>query len=263
MTILSKYKLAGKLSVFLAVVFTCIPSIADDFVQYPTYSPDIHLGHTKGVLADEDAAFQTGTGLNTVNFGNLPGSVDIDAVHGLANGDVLFSLDTSTTLGGTLYRPYDVIRFDGSTWSKELDGGSAGIPDGINVDAISMSGETLVLSFDIGAQLGGVSVDDSDVIAFDGENFSIFLDASEIGIETAADLDAVHIDDQGRVLVSFDGAGVIEGIQYRDEDMLAWVSPDWSIEFDGSTDDVAWQPADLDAWSVVFINDNIFLDGFE
>ena len=66
------------------------------------------------MLADEDAAFQTGTGLNTVNFGNLPGSVDIDAVHGLANGDVLFSLDTSTTLGGTLYRPYDVIRFDES-----------------------------------------------------------------------------------------------------------------------------------------------------
>ena len=90
-----------------------------------------------------------------------------------------------------------------------------------------MAGETLLLSFDVDARLGAVTVNDSDVIAFDGNEFSIFLDASDTGIETATDVDALHIDDQGRVLVSFDAAGELGGIHFRDEDMLAWAAPNW------------------------------------
>jgi hypothetical protein len=238
-------------------------SLANNPTKHSAYSPDIHLNHVQKLVDDEDAAFDFGSGLSLVHFGDLPDAADVDAVHGLVNGDVLFSLESSIVLGGTLYRPYDVIRFDGSTWSKELDGRAAGIPDGVNVDAIAMSGETLLLSLDVDAQLGATTVNDSDVLAFDGNDFSIFLDASITGIEAASDIDALHVDDQGRVLVSLDGTGELGGIHYRDEDLLAWESPDWSMEFDGSADDVAWQPADLDAWSIVFFNDNIFSDGFE
>ena len=88
---------------------------------------------------------------------------------------------------------------------------------------------------------------DADVIAFDGANFSSFLDANDTGIARSADVDALHVDSQGRVLVSFEGGGELGGIDYRDEDMLAWASPGWSMEFDGSADDAAWQPVDLDA----------------
>ena len=259
---LANYKLATKVPVLVSVTFTCALSMAIELPQIPTYSPDIHLNHTTRVIEDEDSAFQSGSGLSLVNIGELPDAADVDAVHGLANGDVLFSLESSIVLGGTLYRPYDVIRFNGSGWSKELDGAAEGIPDGVNVDAIAMAGETLLLSFDVAAQLGAITVNDSDVIAFDGDDFSIFLDASNTGIEPPLDVDALHIDDQGRVLVSFDTAGELGGIHYRDEDMLAWAAPDWSLEFDGSADDAAWLPVDLDAWSVVF-NDNIFTDDFE
>jgi len=263
MTVLANYKLTTKLTVLVSATISCVSTMAGSPAQISAYSPDIHLNHADRVVADEGSAFQYGSGLSLINFGDLPDAADVDAIHGLANGDVLFSLESSIVLGGTLYRPCDVIRFDGKQWSKELDGGAEGIPDGVNVDAIAMSGKMLLLSFDVGAQLGTVTVNDSDVIAFDGNAFSLFIDASNTGIEHASDVDALHIDGQGRVLVSFDGAGVLGGIHYHDEDILAWVSPDWSLEFDGSADDAAWQPTDLDAWSIVFISEIFFSDGFE
>lgn len=263
MTVLPNYKLVSKFIVLATAAFTCVSTMAVGPVQIPAYSPDIHLNHTSRVVNDEDSAFEYGSGLSLVSFGGLPDASDVDAVHALPNGDVLFSLETSLVLGGTFYRPNDVIRFDGGQWSKELDGGAEGIPDGVNIDAVAMSEGTLILSIDVDAELNALSFNDSDVIAFDGNVFSMFLDASSTGIASAADLDALHIDDKGSVLVSFEAAGELGGINYRDEDMLAWASPDWSLEFDGSANDAAWLPADLDAWSVVFVDDNIFSDGFE
>ena len=236
---------------------------ANELVPVSAYSPDIHLSHSKATVADEHSVYSLGSSLRQVNFGSLPSSADVDAVHGMDNGDVLFSLESSIVLGGTLYRPSDIIRFDGSVWTKEFDGVEEGIPYGANIDAIAVSGDALYFSLDIDAAIGSVIVNDADVIAFSGVDFIVFLSASEAGINQAADVDALHLDNAGRVLISLDGTGNLGGIHYRDEDLLSWDSPDWSIEFDGSADDAAWQQADLDAWSIVFFDDNIFSDGFE
>jgi len=258
-----------KSKVYAAVLISVVAipgssvAVAVEPSPVPVFSPDIHLGHSNVVVADEDSAYTTGVSLGRIDLGLLPESADVDAVHALASGEILFSLETSIVLGDTLYRPSDVIRFNGSTWSMEFDGRTAGIPDGVNVDAIAMSDETLLLSLNVDALLGSTAYSDADVIAFDGVNFSIFLDASSVGIPTSSDVDALHVDDQGRVLVSLDDAGVLGGIHYRDEDLLAWATPDWSLEFDGSADDAAWVPVDMDAWSIVFLDDNIFESGFE
>ena len=244
----------------LAVQFP-ITSLAQELQPVPAFSPDIHFDGTRAVVADEEVSYQSGKGL--FDLGALPATTDVDAMHGLASGAVLFSLKTSVVLGETLYRPSDVIRFNGSVWSKELDGKSEGIPDGVNVDAIAMSGDDLLLSLDVSAELDGIVASDADVLLFDGANFSIFLSTETTGIGAALDINALHLDEEGRVLVSFDGSGDLGGVHFRDEDLLAWESSNWSQEFDGSDNDAAWLPADLDAWSIVFINDTIFKDGFE
>jgi len=247
----------------LLVILTSPLSISADAVKLPAFSPDIHLDHSKGSVADEQSAQINISTLVLVNIGDLPDAADVDALHGLPNGDVLFSLETSIELAGVLYRPNDVIRYDGASWSKEFNGSGEGVPDGVNVDAIAKSGETLMFSIDVDANFGGITVNDADIIAFNGIEFSVFLSASTSGISQASDIDALHINDQGRVLVSLDGAGTEGGVQYRDEDLLAWDSPNWSMEFDGSSDDAAWQAADLDAWSNAFLDDNLFSDSFE
>ena len=249
--------------ILLACLVSAAPANAVELAPVDAFSPDIHLDHGNGLAVDEESAYLSGGGLGKISLGFLPDAADVDAVHGLADGDVLFSIETSIVLGGVLYRPSDVIRFNGDSWSKEFDGVGAGIPAGVNVDAIAMSGGVLLLSLDIDAELGSAVYSDADVIAFDGAEFSLFLDATDSGIARSADVDALHVDSNNRVLVSFDGGGELGGIDYRDEDMLAWASPGWSMEFDGSADDSAWQPVDLDAWSLVFVDDNLFADGFE
>jgi hypothetical protein len=258
-----------KTRIYLAGIFSMVvtgssqPVLADDLTSFSAYSSDIHLNHSKGVAADEETSFLTGSSLVQFKLGLLPVSADVDAVHGLPNGDVLFSLETSHELDGTLYRPSDVIRFSGNTWTKEFDGAGEGIPDGVNIDAIAMSGSNLLFSLDVDTLLNATFYTDSDVISFNGASFSRFLDAAGAGIEPASDVDALHVNEQGDVLVSFNHSGELGGVHFRDEDLLAWSSPTWSMHFDASAEDVAWLPADMDAWSIIFFDDSFFFDGFE
>ena len=248
-------------SLFLAAAASW-PAVAGTPVSFPAWSPDIHLGHAQLLVNDEEAAIDAGS-LSLAFLGGLPVAADLDALHGLPNGDLLFSMDISLELGGTFYRACDVIRFDGMDWTKEFDCAAAGVPAGVDVDAVAMSGNDLLISLDITAELDGLTFDDADVIAFDGGAFSMFFDASGAGVGASADVDALHLDEMGRVLVSFDTSGALDGITYSDEDVLAWDDPDWSLEFDGSSDDPAWVSADMDAWSYAFLGDLLFRQGFE
>ena len=225
--------------------------MAADSTPFPIFSPDTHLGLEAGVITDESSAFQNGAGYSLINLGDLPVAADVDGLHGLDGGQVLFSLESSAQLGDALYRPNDVILVDATGWSKALDGSAAGIPDGVNIDAVAMTGDVLLISVDVGCQLDGLLVDDSDVIAYDQNAFSLYFDASAAGIDPAADVDAIHIDEQGRLHLSFDTGGDLGGIRFDDEDVLIVDSPNWLLEFDGSAEAPAWQAADLDAWSVV------------
>lgn len=229
----------------------------------PAFSPDIHVFLAPSLIADEDVAIDLAGGVARVVLGNLPASADVDAVHGLPGGDILFSLDTAVLLGGTLYRACDVIRYNGSGWAREFDCQGEGLPAGVNVDAVAMSGGSLLISLDIDTVIGGQFYSDSDIIAFNGSSFSKFLNAGSAGIDVSADVDALDVDDQGHVLVSFDTTGNLGGVNYSDEDVVSWNGASWSLAFDGSADDAAWVSADLDAWSMVFMNDLLFRDGFE
>ena len=245
-------------SVFYLVGQLCHAAGPETLVPKRVTSPDIHLTHPTLILADEDAIY--GNRPRLVDLGDLPHSADVDAIHGLPDGDVLFSLKTSALLGDTLYFPCDVIRYSGGAWTKEFDGRTAGIPAGVNIDALAVSGERLLFSTDIDAVLGGITVSDADVIAFDGVDFSIFLEASGTGLDAAADVDALHINAQERLSVSLDGTGEVDGVKYQDEFLLDWNSG-WSIRFEHPRE--VWIPANLDAWSIVFIDDNLFSNGFE
>ena len=237
-------------------------ALAGAAVTHPTWSPDIDLGHAQLLVRDDDAAVDAGS-LSLAFLGDLPVAVDVDALHGLADGELLFSTDIGVVLGGTYYRSCDIIRFDGVNWSKEFDCQASGVPDGVNVDAVAMSGADLLMSLDVGAMLGGQFYDDADIISYNGVTFSMFLDASSTGIDTAADVDALHLDDMGRVLVSFETTGQLGGITFGDEDVLAWDSPTWSLVFDGSADDPGWQSADMDAWTYAVLGDLLFRNGYE
>src|SRR5436190_740941 len=77
----------------------------------------------------------------------VPGSPKLDGIHKMdAFGNWLFSVEAANNLAGALAGadadPRDVIRFDApaGTYSFFFCGGAAGVPAGVNVDAVYLDG---------------------------------------------------------------------------------------------------------------------------
>jgi hypothetical protein len=70
-----------------------------------------------------------------------------------------------------------------------------------------------VLRFSLGnnGSVGGLSVDDEDIVDFDGSDFGLYFDGSDVGLASFR-LDAFAIISPTEILMSFTGAGSISGI---------------------------------------------------
>ena len=79
-------------------------------------------------------------------------------------------------------------------------------------------GAIAFLSFDASATLpGGLSVENEDVVAFDGTAFSMFLDGSDVGI-SGTNVDALAVISGNEILLSFTSPEIIPGISGTVED---------------------------------------------
>lgn len=92
----------------------------------------------------------------------FPENVNIDSVsRDPQTCDLIFSIDSTTTLGGLQYKPDDLIRWSsvsGFSLFKELN-------LNINIDALHLLSSTrILLSSDTSTSISGVSLHDQDVI---------------------------------------------------------------------------------------------------
>ena len=121
-------------------------------------SPDITVVVGGLVLDDHGVFVNDFSGVFTsVNLGVLPAQADVVAYHLAPNGDHLFSMQTTVSLGGTTVESGDVVRYNGATYVLEFDASVAGVGAGIGVDGLSTIGTDLLLSFDITGSVGGVT----------------------------------------------------------------------------------------------------------
>lgn len=253
-----QFRAGQTLAVILMVICIVLPVSARALTPIGSadLSPDVAIMLGGAVAEDEDVAIDdliAGT-ITADDLGILPGSADVTAYHRLANGDRLFSLDTTVTLGAVSPTPADVVRYDGSIHSIELDGGVYGVPLGASVDAITMSGSSLAVSFDVTVSLSGVTFEDEDLVLFDSGDFSMLFDGSAAGIAPGLDLDGAHrFEENGHLALSFDGSGTIGGVDFDDEDVLEYDAggPTWELAWDGSLEHASWSAADADAVHLV------------
>jgi hypothetical protein len=222
-------------------------------------SPDIAVDLSGTAVGHHEAAVDDlmgGIALET--FGGLPPSADVDAYHEETDGSVLFSTDTTVSLGGgaVVAEPEDVVKFDGGVYSLVFDGSANGVPAGANVDAVTRdSGGDLILSFDVSVALpGGVTADDEDLVRFDGANWSLALDLSSLAVSppfdaAGLDVDAVDARPGGVWALSFDTSGSAGGVTFDDEDVVEVdpSGPSVALAFDASAAHASWTAADLDA----------------
>ena len=201
-------------------------------------SPDVTALVKQVSVNDEDVVLDDFGPLgNLVDLGTLPAAADVDAFHPLPDGAVLFSVDTTVALPGLSPRPSDIIRFSTGSYVVEFSGYAAGIPAGVNVDALTLSNGDLIVSFDVATELGGKLYQDEDLVRYDGVSFSMFLQGVTAGIEARLDVDGVHQLDNGSLLLSLDVAGTVDGISFEGADVLEYdpVFATWTLVYDATT----------------------------
>ena len=99
----------------------------------------------------------------------------------------------------------------------------------------------LYLSLTGSQTIGGVSSADEDILKFDGTNWSLFFDGSDVGVATP-DLFAFSIMDADTILMSFSSNVTVNGIAATPQDILRFdatslgsvTAGTWSLYFDGS-----------------------------
>ncbi|MHC4062992.1 MAG: hypothetical protein ACYSUI_00605 [Planctomycetota bacterium] len=227
-------------------------ALAQPLLDSVSASPDVTVDLSSTTFADENVAVDNLLGVVVpASLGTLPENAAVTAYHPLDNGDQLFAVDTTAELPGPLVvERRDVVRYDGATYTLEFDGSNWGVPDGAAVDAVSMTqlGQ-LLLSFDTTVQVGGVIADDEDIVGWDGVSFWLGMDGSFLGIPEALDVDGIHDLQDNRGALSFDGSGVIGGVNFDDEDVLIldFGTLTWSLGYDGSAQHAALAAADVEA----------------
>lgn len=224
--------------------------------QDAAYSADTTVSLSGTTFDDDDPVADDLAGTTApMPLGPLPPAADLNAYHlFFADNDQLYALDTSADLGGGLtVSPADVVRFDNFSNTLEFDGSAAGIPPGVQLDAVSgVEGSAdLLLSFDTTVDLGGGLVaSDEDLVSWDGASFAMVFDGSAEGVAAGLDLDGAYLAPaSGFLLLSFDGSGVVGGVPFDDEDVLEFDAsgPTWSLAVDGSAAQPALAASDLDA----------------
>jgi hypothetical protein len=218
-------------------------------------SPDITVKFSSVTLDGRDVALDDLLGLVVAeDLGTLPASADVTGYHLAANSDRLFSLDTTAVLAGPLtVFPGDVVRFDDTTYSLEFNAGAEGIPNGVSIDAISLSSAgRLLLSFDTTVDLGSFTAEDEDLVQFNGSSFTLVFDGSAAGVDTGLDLNGAHDRFGGFLALSFDTSGKVGSVDFDDEDILQYDSGTgaWSMLIDYSTLQAGAPPVDANAIAV-------------
>lgn len=246
-----------------ACAFLAGPMTAQEFAV----SPDITAVLANVTVADEAVVNDDLNTVTPVDLGPLSPAAEVVAYH-LEGSEAYFALATATVLaGGLTADPRDVVVWDGNDYDLFFEGAAAGVPGGVRIDAMTLASGTLLLSFDVTVVLDGELIADEDLAKFGG-SFALTFDASSEGISPHLDLDGASQLPDGRLALSFDGSGTVDGVAFDDEDVVTFDSgAGWELLYDGSALDSSWRPADLDA---LFVSAGppppmnvVFADGFE
>lgn len=162
-----------------------------------------------------------------------------DAVHLLDNGNIIFSTDGNATIGGLSFTADDLIRYNPATGTATMYlRGDTVFSDDENIDAVCiLANGHIILSTSGSANIRGLSFDDEDLVDFNPVTgtATIYLDGNAVFADNA-DIDAVHVLENGNILLSVDANNEsIGGLTFNDEDIVEYnpVSGVAVMYFDG------------------------------
>jgi len=209
------------LSLGLAVAFALIaatPAAAD--IVFSTHNT-IHFDGLKvhhGDVVDYDAAAGS---LSLLLDEETLGGKNVDALHLLADGSLIFSAGQKIRLDGVAYEPADLVRYDplAGTASLWFDGGLFARKADIDAVHVNDDGSFLLSTHDKG-ELGGLKFDRGDIVQFNPATgaASILLDGSAFGGN--GNVDAIHKLNDDELLISTHANSTLYGMAFGGGDVI-------------------------------------------
>ena len=170
----------------------------------------------------------------------------------------VFSTAKAGNFGGVAFAPSDIVRYVLATGDvfMRFDASDVGITKNLtafyrqHMPAGTLNNFYLVFAANV--TLPGVGVvTPFDVVKFTptslGSNtagtFSWYFDGSDVGLSAASEkIDALSLDNSGRLMISTTGGSSVPGLNFADEDVVAFTPSStgvntagtWSMSFDGS-----------------------------
>jgi hypothetical protein len=175
---------------------------------------------------------------------HITGYYRISASQQLLTFDNPVSLPSSS--GSITITPRDIAIFDGTNYSYYFKGSDNGVPPGAAIDALTMIGSDLALSFDIPVSLPGSNSTSftaypSDLVQLTGAGApvqKIFFDGKTNGVSAGVNLVGADYLSNGHLLMVFDGTGSIGGENFTPQEVLEFDpsgSGAWSLAYDPGT----------------------------
>jgi subtilisin family serine protease len=160
----------------------------------------------------------------------------------ISDNEILLSFTSSGTLNGVSFTPSDILKFTATslgtntagTYSLYFDGSDVGLSSSSeDIDAFSVlsNGDLLVSTTGNPIVTGVSTVADEDLLRFTptglGNNtsgsWSWYFDGSDVGLSSSSeDVDAVALDDQGKIYLSTSGSFSVSGVSGTDEDVFVF-----------------------------------------
>jgi len=121
--------------------------------------------------------------------------VDALFLDGGDDGDIVVSFEVPTIAFGSTFEPADLVRFTGITPSLVFDASEATppVPLSTNVTAAFQRRGQTVMAFDVPTTLDGSTYLPGQLVAWDGESFSTFVDVGAARWPISSGLDALAL----------------------------------------------------------------------
>jgi outer membrane protein assembly factor BamB len=211
--------------------------------------------------------YDPGTGTATLFFDedwfSGPGNEDIDAAHVLHNGEIVLSTDGNATLGtATSSEDGDVVEYELSTGTATIflheDAVFSGNED---IDAVHvLDNGHIVLSTETNARIGALSFDEDDLVQYDPSTgtAAMLFNGGDV-FASNENIDAVHVLDNGHIILSTEDQAVIGTLPFTEGDLVEYdpVMGTATVLLD-EQDVFGWWGANIDA-AHILDNDHIIL----
>lgn len=201
---------------------TCIPSPSETL--YLSTADGETLGgltFTDGSVVAYDSL--TDTAVLFFDENNFSGNEDIDALHVLSNGLIVLSVSGNASLGGLSFSDGDIVSYDPNTNTATLLFDENNFSNNEDVDAVYVrENGNILLSTDGSATLGGLSFNADDVVEYNPNTNTATLFFNGNNFSGNENIDAIHLLDNGHLLLSTDSNATLGGLSFGAGDVVEY-----------------------------------------